>query len=557
MRTLILRLIILVFCLFSVGPFFAQDVKSIEKQNKELIKSFKKKYKYIVKDVEVIVENDGFWYFLLIGKDKTFGVANQDGKIIIPMGNNSIDYYPAEKEGIVKTAMKDVYGTKMAFAYAFEATQPSFLVHNENYRIISTDGNVLFDKINRIRKTQGYWVISTSDENIKSDHDINANSTFTFRGRNIGLINSKGDLLVKPEYRTITLGCAYQSTEEAKLSELNNLRLCCFEKENEDNVSVKGAITLDGTLPPLPCIFNNITIRNKYTSDAGIKKVWMVMKTALSDYEEYTGNSLSNKYRDEGEKLFEQGKYGEVVEFYSKEGILQPWSKFYTGASLLHVGLSNTSGAKLQAESIENNNWGVYNLLDKNGSTFDLDLAKKQFETAIELLQAYLKEDNTFKSQAELHISMCNNYINDIPSLWQRYQNAMLKLGKKKQDDIRRQREAALQAKQRKTELMYGILSIFANALLKSGSITTSVRTPNTYGGSSVGVGTGTTSSGSDNSSKIAEWENKKADALRRRGDYEDKLRKEPNSSYYKQMVRDMNDMIKLCDDQIQFLRTH
>lgn len=100
MRTLILRLIILVFCLFSVGPFFAQDVKSIEKQNKELIKSFKKKYKYIVKDVEVIVENDGFWYFLLIGKDKTFGVANQDGKIIIPMGNNSIDYYPAEKEGI-------------------------------------------------------------------------------------------------------------------------------------------------------------------------------------------------------------------------------------------------------------------------------------------------------------------------------------------------------------------------------------------------------------------------------------------------------------------------
>ena len=555
MRTNFFKLIILVVCWFSMSSSFAQDVKTLEKQNKELIKNLKKSNE--LKDVEIKIENDGYWYFLLVGKDKTLGVANQDGKIIIPIGNNSINYFPAEQEGIVKTGISEKYVIKMGFAYAYEATQPSFLIHKMNYSIVSPNGNILIDNIKQIRKTYGYWLISNSNEKIKSSHDVDALSPFRFEGRDIGLIKGDGEILVKPEYESISLGCGFQPHEESKIKELDDIRICEYSKKNEDNVSVKGAITLDGTLPPLPCIFNDIIISEKYTSEAGLKKIWMVKRTELGGYEEYTENSLSKKYRDEGEKLFEQGQYEHVVEFYSKEGVLQPWAKFYSGASLFHLGISNTTGATMQTEAIENNNWQSYDFLVERGSTFDFDLAKEQYETAIDLLKAYLKEDNTFKSQAESHINMCNSNINEIPNLMQRYQNAMLKLEKKKQDDIKRQREAALQAKQLKTELMYGILNIFANSLLKSGSSTNSVSTPNTYGGSSVSVGAGTNSSGSDNSSKIAEWENRKADAIRRRGDYEDKLRKEPNSSYYKQMVRDMNDMIKQCDDQIQFLRTH
>ena len=224
------------------------------------------------------------------------------------------------------------------------------------------------------------------------------------------------------------------------------------------------------------------------------------------------------------------------------------------------LGLDHYSNAGTLTSTLEQGEWAEYEFM-KDYLSFDLDLGKKQLESAVNILNEYIKEDSVFLDIAKGYIRFSTNYINSTEKVKKNWNDVLNKYAETKEkqriEEIKRQRGAALQAKQRKTELMYGILSIFANALLKSGSTTTSVRTSNTYGGSSVSVGTGTTSSGSDNFSKIAEWENKKADALRRRGDYEDKLRKEPNSSYYKQMVRDMNDMIKLCDDQIQFLRTH
>lgn len=482
MRTFLLKLLIVVICAFSTFSSFAQDVKSIEKQNKALIKSLKKQHKF--KDINVVVENDGYWYFLLIGKDKTLGVANQDGKIIIPIGNNLIDYFPAEQEGIVKTGISNVGNTniKMGFAYAYEASQPLFLIHNKNYSIVSLDGNILIDNIRQIRKTYGYWLISTSNEKIKSNHDTNKYSVFGFSGRNIGLIRGNGEILVKPEYESIILGCAFQPNEEAKLEELDDIRLCRFSKKNDgDGVVVEGAITLDNSLPPLPCSFNSIRIGEKYTDDAGLKKIWIVKKTKLGSYEEYTGNGLNDKYRDDGEKLFEQGNYEQVVKYYSKEGILQPWAKFYSGVSFMYLGLSNTSIVRMQTEYIENNNWQMYDFLAEKGSTYDFDLAKKQYETAIGLLKSYLNEDSTFKSQAESHIKMCNSYKNEMPDLMQKYQNAMQKLEKKKQDDIKRQREAALKVQQQRTELMYDILNIFANALQGSLSSPASVNKGNAY----------------------------------------------------------------------------
>ena len=88
---------------------YSQTAKEIEKQHKELIKKLKKENG--LKSVEVKIENDGYWYFLLTGKNKMLGVANNEGKVIIPVEKSIISYFPGEKKGIAKTPITDKYIT--------------------------------------------------------------------------------------------------------------------------------------------------------------------------------------------------------------------------------------------------------------------------------------------------------------------------------------------------------------------------------------------------------------------------------------------------------------
>lgn len=549
-----LTFVLLMLTLLCSG-MYGQTVKEIEKQHKELIKRLKKEHP--LKRVEVKIENDGFWYFLLTGKNKMFGVANQEGKIIIPTQNTSVTYFPAEPKGIVKTPITEKYFIKAGFAYSYENTKPFFLTFKSDYGIVALDGTVIKDKIKQVRKIPGYWIISDSYEKMTYSRDRNQDTPFMFLGRNLGVVKGDGKLLVAPEYDEISLGGIYESKNAAKLEELVKIQLCEYSKKNKDGVTVTGGVTLNGILPALPCIFNGVTIDKKYVSGQGMKYIWLVKQTELGSFEEYTEESDSPKYRDKGEELFEQGKYNDVIEYYSHAGIAQPWSKFYSGVSLFHLGLGNSTGAKMQAEYIEKNQMDMYRSLVEMGSTFNLELSKKQYESAIDLLQAYLKEDNTFKMQAESYINICNMNIRDLPALRKRYENAILTFEKAKQDEIKRQREAALRAQQQRTEIMLGILNIFANSLLKAASSSPSVGSGNVGAGYVAPSGTSSSGGGIDNSSKIADWENRRADAVRRLNQYEEQLSKDPNSSYYKQMVRDMKNRINQCDNQLQLLRSH
>ena len=562
MRTFLLRLVFIVVCGLSIVSSFAQDVKSIEKQNKELMKNLKNSNK--LKDVVVKIEKDGYWYFLLRGKGNLFGVANQKGKIIIPVVNVSIEYIPSEAEGKNMISEKDILGKSQVFSYLYSQSKAVFHVEYgsfifKNYingkmvseerhfhKFIDLDGKVYIDNLKAAIKIPGYWIVSKND---KIHVEVSVGK-LEYSGQNIGLLKTDGTVLVPlDDYYAIFLGAKETGKDEI------GYRACLTEKIS-DSVIYYGGVLLTQNIPSPQCIFSDVRLCKD-----GAGYYWEVKKTKEGDFARYNPQVNYNmKYRDEGEKFYEKREYENVIFFYSHEGIAQPWAKFYTGASLYMLGLAHYSNAGTLTSTLEQGEWAEYEFM-KDYLSFDLDLGKKQLESAVNILNEYIKEDSVFLDIAKGYIRFSTNYINSTEKVKKNWNDVLNKYAETKEkqriEEIKRQRGAALQAKQRKTELMYGILSIFANALLKSGSTTTSVRTPNTYGGSSVGVGTGITSSGSDNSSKIAEWENKKADALRRRGDYEDKLRKEPNSSYYKQMVRDMNDMIKLCDDQIQFLRTH
>ena len=87
-----------------------------------------------------------------------------------------------------------------------------------------------------------------------------------------------------------------------------------------------GAIMLDGSLPPVPCQYSAVSYDKKNNQ-------WMVTNPTTYEISVYDPNrSLTSEMKDKGVELFWSGKYDDVIDYYSKEGIAKPWAKYYTGA---------------------------------------------------------------------------------------------------------------------------------------------------------------------------------------------------------------------------------
>ena len=189
---------------------------------------------------------------------------------------------------------------------------------------------------------------------------------------------------------------------------------------------------------------------------------------------------------------------------------------------------------------------------------FDIQLATNQYKTALELFNAYLQEDSTYNFYAEIYINTIPQELEKIPQEVELYNKAIQTLQQRQAIELQRQQEILRQKNVMWANILSGFLKGVSNALLNSSNSSSSSHSTATYSGGETGIGTTSSgSSSSNNSSKIAEWENRRADAVRRLNQYEEQLSKDPNSAYYKQMIRDMRNLIDQCDDQLQFLRSH
>ena len=64
--------------------------KELTKANKVFMKQLKEQYN--LKYINVVVEDDGYWYYQAYMKEDKTGVLNQQGKIIVPIKYHSIKY---------------------------------------------------------------------------------------------------------------------------------------------------------------------------------------------------------------------------------------------------------------------------------------------------------------------------------------------------------------------------------------------------------------------------------------------------------------------------------
>lgn len=494
--------------LFLGNSVMAQSVKDLEKQNKETINRLKKQNK--LKKVEIRIEDDGFWYYLLRGAS-SIGVANQQGEIVVPVQYTDIKYYPALEEGVsyipcydtdehrtLKTTYKSHYKIpahllsaieKSPFALYHTASSAVWYVEtSDDAYIYSIDGDVLRRLSLPVQYLPGYFFSKNSETEDPIVAKSSKYSRFIFVPF-CSVYEQDGDLLV----------------EEVFSASFNENKSLIYNRII-DGDNVNGGLLLNDTTSRVPCDFFDVFYDENSSA-------WQVRLSSLSEKELYIpGMDNKIKYRDKGEEYFEKGEYDNVIDFYSKEGISAPWAKFFIAQSFERKAGSHTVNCSTVTSAItgESTTHSSFVLDHQNDYfAFDLTQALDLYQIAIKYYDAYLQEDTLyeFTSDATLNRKTSLVMIAELPILQANYEKALKILEQRNEQarlaEIQQQQAAA----QRKREVTAQIIGIFVNALsdaVSSSSQTGVSPVNNNYSGGSVGTSTSTSTSSSQSSRKTA-----------------------------------------------------
>lgn len=483
-------------------------------------------------------EEDGFRYILLTSKYGDRGIFGINGQCILPLEMNKIFYFPKSSEGYSDVTCSDQNGKTREYHLYHSSTDASFLgVNGKNSIITDTKGQVKVEyNGTRFCLLPGYILFGTEEFNSMVTTLAEYNAEYVHMWANasyskLSLYSVDGNEILK-------------EVNQIKFPHKENLKdnHMVYERTNAGIVQ-KGGLLLDNLTDSVPCLFSDVN----YDYAQG-KGTWRIKRSKNSDLEVYDRNKNYNVlYRDKGEELFEKDDYAGVIDFYSKEGIEAPWAKYFTGVSLFYLGINEVSGITLCTKFLNGNYEGLANRF-----SFDLELAKKQFELSKQVLSAYLAEDSLYKSKAKLYMDMSAVNILELPQKELAYQNAIKNLEKRKEqaklEQIRREREIQQRKNEQNQRLMMAILGGFAKALSSGSSGSYKSYRSNT---SKSSYNTGSSSS-NKNEKYRQEWLQRKANAEKQLQYYQEQLRKDPNNATLKHNIRKQQENIRNAESMLQ-----
>lgn len=530
MKQFVLMMALFAISLFAINAQ-AQTIKELELQNKDLIKSLKNQQG--VKKVEIKMENDGYWYFLLTAKTKSIGVADKGGKVIISPVYTEISYYPSMEEGYVNAQFIDQNGIKGEIPLYHKKSMSVFLAKGQNSQrlanIYGTNGVLLRGNITEtINYIPGYFILGADEVSFyQGDNNVKFISILDdYPKSTVGLMTVDGIELLKPIYGNLLI---YRDNS-------------CIYEQKIDNITRKGGLLLSKPTVKIPCIFYAIWYR-------GSDGKWTIQKNSNSNSEIYNpAKNYTMQYRDLGEEYYEKGDYDHVIDFYAKNGISAPWAKFFTGISLIQKAYQNTIIANYKSKSIEENKISAF-----QDQSFDLVLATEQYKTAIQLLSASVKEDTVYNQNALEWKDRALSWMGELPSVQIRYDKALQLLQQRHEQarlaEIQRQNAA----QQQQNEIMTTILNGFITGLSKN---------INQGNHSSTSVGGGSTSSARRNSSSstnsssnsnaklLAFWKDQQDNAQQHYQAAAKEYSRNPNP-LTKKGLNDCADQLRTCEENI------
>lgn len=468
--------------LFFVNPVYSQQSeKDIEKANKEFIKQFKKANN--IKSVSVKMNPNGYWFYSIYS-NKKFGVANSEGKIIIPPIHDSpLEYYPAVEEGYKKTRNGEMWCVE---------TQPVFISKDIEAKkkggisyfttIYNIDGNVIMPttRFGYISVNNSYLEVKEADKGFVSA----ANGLYTLDGK----------IILPTSYTFLNF--------DGKI-------IYTHKKINDSYYN--GAVNLDNIADSVPCIFNSV----KY--DEAKKKFLVVDNNNFIKNEEYNPNKIYvNSIQDDGVRYYLAKEYDKVIDYYSKKGVDKPWAKFYSGMSMIQK--ATPMNTNLSSFIVIYDKGELDKIIDKTYANYswrqhysrlnmDINLIKQLYASGKTLLEAYLDTDSTFIDEAKENISSAQILLNGIKNTEEEY-TAKLVAFYKENAAIQAEKERIERERQTRQNEIYsaiisGLLSGLTNAIQtpsRSNSSSSSHSVPAT---SSYSSSRSTSSQSSNSSSQL------------------------------------------------------
>ena len=527
MSRICLKKLLFGLLVFSFGNdvVLAQSAEELMNENRETIKVLKRAYG--LNKVEIKVEADGYWYFYL-SKAKgiwstTHGIANQEGKIIIPCDVYSLEYtyLPQMEEGVTLVPCYDKQGNYVRdFSMYHEAANRGFLVKN---KIISTDGAIV-KELEEGRYSYFNGLIMSGDvSNVACEYrddripsEGEAFISIGGDGVDKDIYTQKGDCLLKAvdshvvidEFGNIIFKRYVQNKyvlENVKKKE-SNIKLnrdlmgtpqglaelqkvISIETPDElDNKYKKlinetlmrtGAFSLKSHEEIVPCRFADVYY-NLPTNE------WIVKRKINASYERYSPASTYEEfsYVDIGEALLEQCSYQKVLDYYVEKGANSSWGKYVSALSLRRMAIDgkHITLAKKIIKYLNDDDFFYYEHRDEQ--YFDLNVPYSELNIGSALLSAYIQEDSTYYENAVKEKMQILREIEEVMSLQIEYEKALDNYAKRKEESIRTtiveiERQKA-EKRVQQTKVLTAVLSVFAVAMMNS-SMTPSVSNSSTY----------------------------------------------------------------------------
>lgn len=524
---------------------FAQTVNKLNKQNKEFIKQYKKTHD--LEDMSAEIASDGYWYYVVLGKDLKCGIVNNEGKEIVPPKYKyPIGYYPA-----IKADDSRHYNAQGSRGQGSDALFSAYYEDgkgNRHYTFYKTDGTILKDDfiVKEIYSfKRGYFDVTVYDE--ESGRELDGLYTWGLEE----VLPAKYDII-----ETDGVICKYRK----KIGEING-----------NGNWMMGAMSLDGSLPVVPCQFRDVQLDS-------LKNGWLVKDFESYIFKPYNPNKhYTTDMKDEGIELYWKEQYEDVIIYYSKAGVEKPWAKFYTGSSMLEMADDKYYTIKkfidvAKEGKMDMTSNGMTNRQRYMNLRPEFELIKQLYATGYSMLDAYLVQDSIFASEAKEKMSISLDWRlervdqtkSDFVSYWNEYQQQNVAIAVR-QEEIKKQRQEFRSAIT--MALITGFINGLNNAMPETnkhtnrvtgavadgGSVMVSGNSSGTYNASNVTSTTSTATRKVDHT-RIAEWRNRRANAERMIQEYQQQLIKNPNDASIKSMIRSQENIIRNCDEQIMRL---
>lgn len=354
-----------------VLPCFALAKNDLTKQEKTIVKALKKQYK--LESVEIARPYEGLVYYELITKDFRHMIADATGVVIVPRSKmekdayrNSIRFVKGHAKGYASFREKG-RNARTVCAY-YPGNETVFLTcksiggGSNEYEFYSTAGELL----------------ATFDGTISESTSAPVYICKDMMG-SYGLLTMDGRTLLPNDYTSI---------------EIRADGICWLTQMHDGLERVGGVCISHMTETSVPCIFNAVDYSQS-------EKCWKVQVHELDSMLVYDEDKqYDTSFLDEGQRLFEEGRYDEARRYYTLTGDKAKWADFYIGATYFFSAQRLYEDTEETLMTLENSS----NRNDRglaNDVRSDLQQFSSVKEKAWQALAPYLEQYSQFSAKAK------------------------------------------------------------------------------------------------------------------------------------------------------------